>query len=56
MEVVCPYVYEITDDGRLIIEGEDVGDAKEFLDAGEKLRDLLFLWREVSGSNTTQML
>ena len=42
----CPVDYEIRD-GRMIVEGEDCGDAQAYLDAGEKLRSLVVLFHEI---------
>lgn len=43
----CPYEYEIKD-GRMFIEGEDFGDAVEFLEKGKKLRNFLRICHQVA--------
>lgn len=45
---MCPYNYEITEDGHMIVDGEDFGDAEQFFAEGEKLRELVHLWHEVA--------
>jgi len=45
----CPYAFEITPDGRLIIDGEDFGPAEDRLGEGERLRSIVRLWHEVAG-------
>lgn len=47
----CPYAYEITKDGRLIIEGEDFGNAEACFAEGRKLHELVTVWHEVSRSD-----
>jgi len=42
----CPYEYEIKD-GKLIIEGEDFGDAEEAFSGGRKLIELVRVMAEV---------
>jgi hypothetical protein len=44
----CPYDYEITKDGRLIIDGEDFGNAEARFAEGEKLRSIVRLWDSVA--------
>lgn len=48
--VKCPYDYEITEDGRMVIDGEDFGDAEKFFEDGMKLRAIVRIWHEVSTS------
>ena len=43
----CPVVYEIKG-GRMIVRGEDRGDAVEYLDKAKKLREFLKLCHQVS--------
>lgn len=43
----CPYDYEIKD-GRVIVEGEDMGSVRDFFDAGEKIRSVVLLWHEIA--------
>lgn len=47
----CPYNYEITKDGRLVIEGEDFGIADECFQKGEQLGRMIRLWNDISISS-----
>lgn len=42
----CPYRYHVADE-RLIIDGEDYGDAEEALVRGMRLVELVRVWAEV---------
>ena len=44
----CPYQHYVTADGRLIIEGEDFGDAETAFAEGRALSGIVRLWHEVS--------
>ncbi|MCB9807780.1 hypothetical protein H6770_00820 [Candidatus Peribacteria bacterium] len=45
----CPYDHKIVR-GRLIVDGEDLGDADTALDEGAKLVELVQLWSEIAAS------
>ncbi len=49
-KVRCPYDYEITDDGRIIVEGEDMGDAVTFFAQGRALRNFIRVCHDISTS------
>ena len=44
----CPYEYEITDDGTLIIDGESYGDASNCFELGGRLRALVTVMHEIA--------
>jgi len=46
----CPYEFEVTKDDRLIIEGEDYGNAQASFDEGDKVIDAIRIWHKVSQS------
>lgn len=50
----CPYDFEVTKDGRLIIDGEDFGNKDAALAQGNAISRLVRLWHEVAkGSGQT---
>ena len=48
----CPYEFKVTPDGRMIVDGEDFGDAERFFAEGERLRSLVRLWHDVARAQT----
>ena len=48
---LCPYTYEIID-GRLIIEGEDFGEAEKALQDGKKMIELVRIMADVQSQES----